>query len=377
MYARKAPVSEGAGSGPNFAGRAAAWADRIKTNATRSAAKLPQLVRALASSSANTSSRTWISRIGILTTVAIALLPPMGYAAISWSQLKQHALEQASVGARHVEFQLGQSTAGEWVDQVSVGVLFATTTADHHTVVASWITDPAGKTLMFQGEAAHWLEVQGQAPIRATKLQGAFHVSLSGNGVLSGTLNALLIFGAVAVAAHYAFRRLPLSALDQLRQEIEKNESERRAEGDAAAAAAARFQGALDALLEAVAIFDAGQQLLACNSRYLRLFALTPEQARPGTPLRDLIEAQIKNNLFFGADPEEYRAQQLKLVLAASKTLASLSDGRRIAVCRTPLPDGSVVATFDDLNARQRHGEWVEFLASMDPTSKSVPAHVT
>ena len=51
-------------------------------------------------------------------------------------------------------------------------------------------------------------------------------------------------------------------------------------------------------------MFDAEQRVVFANERYAEIYGLTPEQMKPGTTLRQIVEHRIANGLFAGANPE-------------------------------------------------------------------------
>ncbi len=53
-------------------------------------------------------------------------------------------------------------------------------------------------------------------------------------------------------------------------------------------------------------MFDADQRLLVCNERYIEMYGLSHELAKPGTPFRTIVESRIANGLFAGDDPARY-----------------------------------------------------------------------
>ncbi len=88
------------------------------------------------------SPRKLISRLGVAVACITVVAPPALYAVISTNQLRQHALEQASIGARHIEVQLSKKETVDWLAQASINVLHATQGAKS-SIAASWVTDTA------------------------------------------------------------------------------------------------------------------------------------------------------------------------------------------------------------------------------------------
>ena len=62
---------------------------------------------------------------------------------------------------------------------------------------------------------------------------------------------------------------------------------------------------ALNNMSQGLCMFDARGRLLLCNERYMEMYGLTPETAKIGGTLRDLI-ANRKAMGTFDGDPDEY-----------------------------------------------------------------------
>ena len=137
--------------------------------------------------------RRLITRLGVAITCITIVAPPVTYAVLGAHQLQQRALEQASVGARHVEVQLLKGGTVDWLAQVSISVVHATQGANS-PVIASWVTDRQGAALMFQGGVASWPEFKTRAQINAPGFQGYFYVAVSTRDLFIGTLYAALAF---------------------------------------------------------------------------------------------------------------------------------------------------------------------------------------
>lgn len=117
----------------------------------------------------------------------------------------------------------------------------------------------------------------------------------------------------------------------------------------------------LDAALENMAhglcVYDKDMRLLVCNKNYLDIYGLAADEARPGMHLADLID-KVKQH---GVYPADFNTDQLlddlRKRLSGHKDLAAerrMADGRRLAVCYSPLSDGSFVCTYEDVTERER-----------------------
>ncbi len=120
----------------------------------------------------------------------------------------------------------------------------------------------------------------------------------------------------------------------------------------------------LDAALENMAhglcVYDKDIRLVCRNSRYLDFYKLSPDEARPGTHLSDLVARTIGH----GAVSKECSAEEM--MAAARERITNqdnavlrrrMSDGRLIAVRYRPLPDGGFVGTYEDITERERSHE--------------------
>ena len=118
-----------------------------------------------------------------------------------------------------------------------------------------------------------------------------------------------------------------------------------------------RFDAALNNMVQGLAMFDAEQRLVVCNNRYAELYRLTPEQVKPGTTLRQILEHRIANGDVSGRTADDLLKSMLRRVphgQAAGHYTSQLSDGRYIAVAVQPMADGGTVTTHQDMTELRR-----------------------
>jgi methyl-accepting chemotaxis protein len=117
----------------------------------------------------------------------------------------------------------------------------------------------------------------------------------------------------------------------------------------------ARLRLALDNTPQALCMWDSATRLLVCNDRYVSMYHMSPEVVRPGRTLRDILKHRAEIGLFSG-DAETYVAAILQRVAEGKVTTRNFTtnDGRVIAVCEQPMPDGSWVATHQDVTEQHR-----------------------
>ena len=110
----------------------------------------------------------------------------------------------------------------------------------------------------------------------------------------------------------------------------------------------AHFDAALSNMPHGLSMFDANGRLLVCNSRYREMYDLTEDQVKPGTPLSRILRDYKTEGTDFNLDSFLQGAQQ------RTSHLLTLSDGRMIAIRRTPMKDGGWVATHEDITEKRR-----------------------
>ncbi|HET6842744.1 MAG TPA: PAS-domain containing protein, partial [Candidatus Angelobacter sp.] len=87
---------------------------------------------------------------------------------------------------------------------------------------------------------------------------------------------------------------------------------------------------AINNMTQGLLLFDASARLVICNQRYIDMFGVSPEVARPGCHLRDLILHRQECGSFVG-DVDEYCANFLDPENDEIRdTLIATPDGRSI-----------------------------------------------
>ena len=116
-----------------------------------------------------------------------------------------------------------------------------------------------------------------------------------------------------------------------------------------------RFDAAINNMSQGLAMFDPQQRLVVCNRLYAELYGLTPDQVKPGTTIRQLLEYRHARGVFGKIDDfETFARDWLAQFGKASSRIQQLDDGRVIAIVRRPMPDGGIVSTTEDITERQK-----------------------
>jgi diguanylate cyclase (GGDEF)-like protein len=127
------------------------------------------------------------------------------------------------------------------------------------------------------------------------------------------------------------------------------------------------LQIVLNNMSQGVLLFDSETRLIFCNKRYVEMYGLLPDIARPGRYLRDLLHHRIQTGTFTG-DPDDYIVR-LKERIAEGETFTNsvtLDDGRAFSVVSKPIAGGGWLATHEDITERQRSEQRIAHMARHD-----------
>jgi len=144
--------------------------------------------------------------------------------------------------------------------------------------------------------------------------------------------------------------------------------TERKRAGDELRRTKASLDTALENMSQGLCLFDVTQCLIVCNNRYAELYGLTPEQTKPGTTLREILEHRVAR----GTAPhekEKYITDRInEVTLNKSYQIVNrLNDGRYISVVHKPLAKGGWVATHEDVTEAKRREESFRLLFESNP----------
>jgi len=101
-----------------------------------------------------------------------------------------------------------------------------------------------------------------------------------------------------------------------------------------------------------IVVFDHRREVVFCNKRYLEIYGLSVEQAKPGTPTSDLIRHRLRLGLKVEEQPEDYIRERVSKPVVQHTAQQVFVDGRIISYTITPLPGGGM-ATHEDITERE------------------------
>ncbi|HEV3186204.1 MAG TPA: EAL domain-containing protein [Xanthobacteraceae bacterium] len=123
----------------------------------------------------------------------------------------------------------------------------------------------------------------------------------------------------------------------------------------------------LENMSQGLCMFDSDQRLIICNRHYAEMYGLAPEQTRPGTTLREVLEARVAAGQS-PQDAQDYIERRLGEVSRSEPYYAvnRLRDGRAIAVMHQPRREGGWVAIHQDITAQKRVEAEIAHMARYD-----------
>jgi PAS domain S-box-containing protein len=129
----------------------------------------------------------------------------------------------------------------------------------------------------------------------------------------------------------------------------------------------------LDNMPLGVLLFDSNSQLVVCNRRYIEMYGLSQEVAKPGCTLRELIDNRKQVGTFSG-DADDYIASLMEAIADGKilNNVVKLDDGRVISIVRQPIANGGWLAMHEDITERQRADEQIARMARHDAQSHHV-----
>ncbi len=128
-----------------------------------------------------------------------------------------------------------------------------------------------------------------------------------------------------------------------------------------------RLDTAVNNIPQGLVVYDALARVTVCNRRYLEMFGLSPDVAKPGCTMQDLISHRKETGSFDG-DVEEFCGAIIRNVRLGKVThqITEAPGDRSILIINQPLEAGGWVATIEDVTERRRSEERITHLAHYD-----------
>jgi diguanylate cyclase (GGDEF)-like protein len=127
-----------------------------------------------------------------------------------------------------------------------------------------------------------------------------------------------------------------------------------------------QLDAALNNMHHAISMFDSQGRLVVCNRQYAAMYGLRPDQVRPGTLARDILEARVAA----GASPASVSyATDRSTQMSAGRdycVVDHLRDGRIIAITHQEMDGGGWVTVHQDITAQKRAEAELAHMARYD-----------
>src|SRR6266436_3551678 len=124
---------------------------------------------------------------------------------------------------------------------------------------------------------------------------------------------------------------------------------------------------AVNNIPQGLVLYDNASRVTVCNQRYIEMFGLSPDVAKPGCTMYELISHRKETGSFSG-DVGEF-CDSIRRNVALGKIthqIVDTADGRAIEISNQPLEAGGWVATIEDVTERKRSDEKIVHLAHYD-----------
>jgi diguanylate cyclase (GGDEF)-like protein/PAS domain S-box-containing protein len=111
---------------------------------------------------------------------------------------------------------------------------------------------------------------------------------------------------------------------------------------------------ALNNMTQGLVLYDASARVVTCNRRYIDMYDLSTDIAKPGCRFFDLIQHRKETGSFEG-NVEEFCSTIIENVAQGkiTHTIMECADGRSFQIVNKPLPQGGWVATIEDITQRR------------------------
>jgi PAS domain S-box-containing protein len=128
-----------------------------------------------------------------------------------------------------------------------------------------------------------------------------------------------------------------------------------------------RLDTAVNNIPQGLVVYDKAARITVCNRRYIEMFGVSPDVARPGHTMQDLIAHRKETGSFDGDIDEFCNAIMRDVALGkVTRQITEAPDGRAIQIINQPLQTGGWVATIEDVTERTRSEEQIAHLAHYD-----------
>jgi diguanylate cyclase (GGDEF)-like protein len=166
-------------------------------------------------------------------------------------------------------------------------------------------------------------------------------------------ITLLYLFSSIEIVRYLGANRLRLLLTTREKAELARSLAEQNV----------LFETALNNMALGLCMFDAALRLRIANRRFSEMFCIAPDRLAPGVPINEVMALARASD----KDPARAAAAQQNFLQDSTRPiLTTLADGRTISVSHRPMPNGGIVATFEDVTEQRRVEAHAQFLATHD-----------
>ena len=129
-----------------------------------------------------------------------------------------------------------------------------------------------------------------------------------------------------------------------------------------------QFDTAINNMSQGLCFFDALQQLIVCNDRYIEMYDLPRDRVGPGTTLAEIVDMRFEAGSFPAMSREEYLRWRGKVAVSKDPTdsVVELRNGKTFKIRHRPMLDFGWVATHEDITEQRASEVKIEYMAHHD-----------
>jgi diguanylate cyclase (GGDEF)-like protein/PAS domain S-box-containing protein len=128
-----------------------------------------------------------------------------------------------------------------------------------------------------------------------------------------------------------------------------------------------RFDAALENMVQGLCMIDQDEKIIVCNQRFLDIYGHSPEVAKPGASMRDVLRDAFARGVMAQVTPEQLEQEfSERLTHELSTSHRQMTDGRTIMITRRRMTHGGWVATYEDITERRKAEERIAHMARHD-----------
>lgn len=307
--------------------------------------------------------RRTVGALGLYAALATALLPPLGFAVEEYVEAEETLeLRGGLIAGRLSRYIFEKGALWEYHQVRFADLLELPPEAQREGGLAQRVIGTKERTVVEMGRES----------VSAPTLTRAVPIMVRGEAVgrleLTTSLRPLLkdvgqvgfVSLILALFVYYAFRVIPLRALDRTMAALADTEEGLREKN-------MLFDAALTNMPHGLCMFDGDKRLVLSNAPYAAMYNLPPEATRTGTSQQTILEHRTRLGNA-PVDPEAYVAKQAQMTERGGLSTFRwpLADGRIVRIGYQNKPNGGFVASHEDITEAIRAEEQITHMAHHD-----------